>query len=78
MPRLSLTEAQDRWYSEAEIPGFRYRLNDTVAVAAGVHESEEAAVISLEALDPEPTYLVELLSGAGDLTLPESMLRPSS
>jgi hypothetical protein len=75
---LSLAAAQDRWYTDAEIPGVRYRLNDSVVLLAGAHAGEEAAVISLEAIAPEPKYLVELLSGAGDLLLPESHLRPLS
>jgi hypothetical protein len=68
-PMVSLETARSLWYSSQVIPGVRYRLNDIVTIASGPHIGATAWVISIEDVDPEPSYLIERISGSGDLIL---------
>ncbi len=68
-------EAIDAWWEGAELPNVRFRYNDLVKVTGGPHAGMAASVISLETLGADPTYLVELTSGA-DRILPSSQLMP--
>ena len=58
-------ETLDRWYSGEPIDSVRYRLNDSVALLD--RPEEFAVVVSLEALAPEPQYLIEFSSGSDRL-----------
>lgn len=45
------------------IPGVRHYLNHWVLVTRGQHAGTRISIISLEGLDPEPTYRAELPDG---------------
>lgn len=59
------------------MPSAAFKLNDSVTILKGKHVGQHAAIISLEALEQEPHYLVELAGGAGDVILRESELEPA-
>ena len=63
-PRAFDAEMLNQWFSEASLPGVAFSPNQPVIVRKGTNETETGSVISLEALEPEPRYLVELASGA--------------
>lgn len=69
------SDARSRWYRGEAVSGILYGLNDSVQVTGSPNAGELGAVISLEGLDPEPAYRVELGSGL-DLMLPQRQLRP--
>src|SRR5688500_14334082 len=71
---LTPEEIQYRWYNAEPIRGVAFLLNDPVVVVTGPHAGNGGFVISLEGREPEPRYLVELGSGAGDLVLAQSDL----
>ncbi len=64
---------EDLWYRRQPIPGAAFRLNDAVAVVGGMYEGNGGAVLSLEALEPTPAYLVEF-GDRRSAVLPESVL----
>ena len=68
-------EYRDSWLSGEQVPGVDLRLNDSVEITGGPKQGETGAVISLEHVDPEPTFLVELGATGSEITLPQSMLR---
>jgi hypothetical protein len=49
------------WFRQEAVPGAAFRLNDYVAIVSGEHAGKFGSVISLLTLDPQPTYLVELV-----------------
>jgi len=55
------------------IPGVRYYLNHWVLVTRGEHVGTRVSIISLESLDPEPTYRAELPDGT-DIIIGQSSL----
>jgi hypothetical protein len=64
---------------EAFYAGFRTEslpitVNDSVRVKSGKFKGLAGAPISLESIDPEPTYLIELAPPGGDEILPLSLL----
>jgi hypothetical protein len=71
----ALADIRARWYRHEEIAGVSFRLNDVVQVVSGEHVGMEAWVISVEGLEPEPSYLIELASGCGDLIVSQANLR---
>lgn len=64
----------DTWYSDQLGSSRRFRYNQSVRIIAGDHIGATGALISVEAMEPEPVYLVELASGLGDVLIPESRL----
>ena len=75
---VSLETARSLWYSPVVIPGVRYRMNDIVTILSGPHVGATAWVISIEGVDPEPSYLIERISGSGDLIVAQSALRAAA
>lgn len=67
-------DTQSRWFSDEQIPGVEYTLNEAVQVIDGEHVGAFAAVTSLQRLDPEPAFLIELASGH-DLIVDQQRLR---
>lgn len=49
-------------------------VNDSVCIKEGSKKGQFAAVISLEHIDPEPFYLVEIGQNGDDIVLPLSHL----
>jgi hypothetical protein len=71
---VNQSELDNLWFNSQPIPGVAFGLNDSVRIKSGEHAGELAAVISLAALEPTPTYIVELSSGGGDIAVAESDL----
>jgi len=67
----------DDWFAGRPVPNGRFRHNEDVRVARGAHAGKFGALISVEALEPEPVYLVELATGEGDVLLSDSSLAPA-
>jgi hypothetical protein len=67
-------EVEDCWYVGNRIEGIDFYYNDAVLVAEGANSGEGGAVVSLLRLNPEPEYLIELGSGAGDIKVFQSNL----
>ena len=64
----------DDWFAGQTVPGGRFRHNESVRIIVGEHAGEFGALISVESLEPEPLYLVELASTGADVLLPDSSL----
>ena len=62
------------WFSFKPISGVKFMLNDSVEIIKGDHSGQKGTVTYLEALYPEPTYLVELSNGE-QFNLMESFLK---
>lgn len=58
-----------------EILGVAFGLGDAVEIATGPYAGEGGVVIFLVAVRPDPTYLVALGSGKGDVGVRQSALR---
>jgi hypothetical protein len=67
-PRTFNTEVVNQWFAEGSLPGVVFSPNQLVTITTGAGEIHFGSIISLEGLEPEPQYLVELASGA-DLTV---------
>lgn len=66
-------QQHNAFLSGEELPGVSLRLNDPVRVVGGEYSGRGGAVISVEVLGSDPTYLVELDSGE-DALIPQSLL----
>jgi hypothetical protein len=64
----------DRWLAGEAVPGVDFARNDSVRIVAGAHTGESGSITLLIGIRPEPTYLVELGSGRGDVRLRQSEL----
>lgn len=62
-PKRFTQSVADRWMAGDLPDGVEFGLNSSVAVRIGNHRGQTGAVISLQALEPEPKYLVELSLG---------------
>ncbi len=63
-PRAFNADIVNQWFAEGSLPGVAFSPNQLVTVTTALDEFQSGSVISLEALEPEPQYLVELASGA--------------
>ena len=69
-------ETQARFFAGQRTDHVRFVIHDTVIIKEGERAGTEAAVISITALDPEVTFLVEPLAASyGDIELPQSVLQ---
>jgi hypothetical protein len=64
----------DAWFAGNAPPGGRFHHNESVRICSGPHAGAMGSLISVESLDPEPIYLVELASGKGDVLQADSTL----
>ena len=62
-------------YISEELVKIEFVINDTVHVNKGEFEGIEAAVISIESLEPEVTYLLERFDGSKDITVHQSSIK---
>jgi hypothetical protein len=53
-------ELESRWVTAEGIAGVSFRFGDLVCIKSGEYSGQTAEVISLFALEPEPTYGVTL------------------
>lgn len=70
---MNLKEAHKHWYNLQPIEGVLFVYNDFVRIKSGKYAGEDASIISLESVEPV-TYLIELVSGGGDIVIIESEL----
>jgi hypothetical protein len=68
-------DIEDRWFAGQYIDGIDFSLNESVTIVDGIHEGWAGCIITLLRLKPEPEYLVELGSGAGDIKAFQSKLK---
>ncbi len=68
----------DQWLEGSPVAGVTFQLNDAVEIVSGSRAGAIGSVILLLGLEPEPAYLVELATGAGDARVRQSALRPVS
>lgn len=66
-------DLEELWYDFRPVPGAKFKMNETVKILNGNHSGQIASIISLETIDPEPKYLIELNSGE-DMIVAESNL----
>jgi hypothetical protein len=71
---MTIDQAREQWYMGRRVEGVHFALKDSVDVCGGASSGSGGAIISLEALPPDPVYLVELGSGK-DVLVPQSLLR---
>jgi len=67
-PRTLNAADLNHWFADGSLPGVEFWPNQPVIVTTGPGVTQTGSVISLEALEPEPQYLVELASGT-DITV---------
>lgn len=65
----------DRWLAGERIPGVEFARSDPVEIVQGTRTGSSGVIALLVALEPEPAYLVELATGAGDVRVRQSALR---
>ena len=54
---------QKRWFAGEKIEGVKFYLNDSIEMVGDENKGAKGSIISLEAMEPEPMYLVELSGG---------------
>lgn len=67
-------ELERLWAIVPGIDGVAFRFHDTVRIKAGEHAGEMGTFVSLLAVEPMPTYVVELSLSGKSLTLAQSQL----
>jgi len=67
-------EDHDRFFSGKADDRIQFVINDGVRIIRGPNARKLGAVVSLQAITPETTYLVELGDGSGDVDVPQSDL----
>ncbi len=68
-------EINDAFFRGERSEKIKYVINDTIEVTNGQHKGIEGAVISVETLAPEVTYIVECFDGTGDIVIPQKNLK---
>ena len=68
-------EANDAFYSGRRSNKIKFVINDTVQIIDGDFEGKEAAVISIESIEPEVSFLLETFDGTGDIIIPQSSIK---
>jgi hypothetical protein len=56
-------DLDELWSNFNLIPGVKFVLNASVEILKGKYIGEKGIIVSLQALNPEPRYLIELSSG---------------
>jgi hypothetical protein len=70
---MNFMNLQQAFLNRESIANVEYQQNDHVGIIAGQYKGINGSLISLEAVVPEPTYLVELEEG-GDVEIRQSQL----
>ena len=68
-------KVNDAFFAGKRSDKIKFVINDTVHVTKGEFEGIEAAVISIDSLEPEVTYLLERFDGSKDITVPQSSIK---
>lgn len=69
---------RDPWLDGLPLPGVAFAHNSVVEITEGPHAGEQGWPVVLDLSGQEPVYTVELASGAGDVEVPQSHLRPAT
>ncbi|HET7232175.1 MAG TPA: hypothetical protein VFJ16_19365 [Longimicrobium sp.] len=67
----------DRWLAGDVIEGVLFARNDAVAITDGPNSGESGSILLLVGIRPQPTYLVELGNGRGNVRVRQAELRPA-
>jgi len=67
----------DRWLAGDAIPGVTFARNAAVSITDGPYSGESGSISLLVGIRPQPTYLVELGSGRGNIRVRQSELSPA-
>jgi len=65
----------DRWLAGDAIEGVLFARHDAVSITDGPNSGESGSILLLMGIRPQPTYLVELGSGRGEVRARQSELR---
>jgi len=65
---------RDDFLAHRPVDGVRFEHNDFVSVIDGTHAGDSGSIVSVEELDDDPIYLVELESNQ-DAYISQSFLR---
>lgn len=67
----------DRWLAGDAIEGVLFARHDAVSIVDGPDSGASGSIVLLMGVRPQPTYLVELASGRGNVRVRQSELRPA-
>lgn len=70
-------DALDRWLNGGDLAGVHFAPDDRVIVLVGDHAGLGGRIVSLQALAPEPLYVVALDFGNDDVAVMQSGLQPA-
>lgn len=70
---MDCKDLRQTFLNREHVEGVEYQHNDYVRVIDGQYKGRNGSLISLEAVAPEPTFLVELDDG-GDVEVRQSQL----
>lgn len=62
-------EIEKQFYEGNRTSTVPFIINDAVEIIEGEYKGKSAAVISIEQIEPELIYLIELGDGAGDVVI---------
>jgi hypothetical protein len=62
-PFMDCKDLRQKFFNRERVEGVEYQHNDYVRVIDGEYKGSNGSLISLEAISPEPTFLVELDDG---------------
>jgi len=65
---------QKRWFAGEKIEGVDFYLNDPIDIVGDENKGSKGSIISLEAMEPEPMYLVES-SGGDNVFIKQSSIK---
>jgi transcription antitermination factor NusG len=68
-------EINDAFFAGKRSHKIKFVINDTVQVIYGKFKGTEAAVISVDSLEPEASYLLERFDGSKDIIVPQSSMK---
>ncbi len=68
-------EINDAFYTGNRSEKIKYVINDTVKITDGEYKGKEAAVISVESIEPNVSFLLETFDGTGDIIVTQSFIK---
>lgn len=71
-------DAEGRWLRGGDLEGVHFGPGQRVIVLVGDHAGRGGRIVSLQALAPEPLYVVAIDSGIDDVAVMQSGLQPAS
>lgn len=70
---MIIKDLNQAFLNRESVAGVEYQHNDYVRVIDGVHKGKNGSLVSLLAIETEPTFLLELEQG-GDIKVRQSQL----